>query len=36
MWTWGQAAAAAAAAADDDEEEKVLMERVDVKMLPGL
>lgn len=33
MWTWGQAAAA-----DDDEEaeEKVLMERVDVKMLPGL
>lgn len=34
MWTWGQAAAAAAA--DDDEEEKVLMERVDVKMLPGL
>lgn len=33
MWTWGQAAAAAA---DDDEEEKVLMERVDVKMLPGL
>lgn len=35
MWTWGQAAAAAAAA-DDDEEEKVLMERVDVKMLPGL
>lgn len=35
MWTWGQAAAAAAPA-DDDEEEKVLMERVDVKMLPGL
>lgn len=34
MWTWGQAATAATA--DDDEEEKVLMERVDVKMLPGL